>query len=408
MRLLRLLRDYAVLSAGEIAAKVAGFLAFAYLARVLGLEAYGAVEAAVALAMIFGLVVDFGLGQVGAREVARDQARAPGLAVRITALRLLLAVLAVASMCVLVRSMDVPDTNRRVAYLFALSLFAAPLTLNWLLQGLDRMRAVAAASALRMVTFLVGVAVLVRGPEDLVKIGGVEIAAMSAMGLYFVVVSWRHVGSLREAFDLGSLRRLAREALPVAVSQLLWALNHYLPTLLVASLLASDELSLFGGAHRIVISLNSFVWLYFFNLYPSLARGTDGGGEDFAELTRSSYRLTSIVGLLGGVGGTLLASPICRIAFGEAFASAALPFAVLVWILPVQLLSGHARYSLIASGHQGWELLAQAVGVMTTVSAGIVLIGRWGALGASVAMVVSALVVWMVAHVCARKQGLPV
>ena len=79
------------------------------------------------------------------------------------------------------------------------------------------------------------------------------------------------------------------------------------------------------------------------------------------------------------------------------------PFAILVWMLPIHLLSGHARFSLIASGHQRYELLAQAAGVVTTVGVGLALVGRWGAVGASVTMVTSAAVVWVVAQVYAQR-----
>ncbi len=155
---LRLLRDVAVLSGGELGAKVAGFLAFALLARRLDLAGYGAVELAAALAMVFSLVIDFGLGPIGARAVAREPAAAPALARAVVARRALLALLATCGMLATVQALDLSAASQRVAMLFALSLLALPLQLNWLLQGLDRMAAVAPASMLRMGVFLLGVA----------------------------------------------------------------------------------------------------------------------------------------------------------------------------------------------------------------------------------------------------------
>ena len=67
----QVVRDFLALSGGELLAKLAGFAAFAYLARTLGPEHYGAVELAVALVMFFSLVVDFGFGSIGARELAQ-------------------------------------------------------------------------------------------------------------------------------------------------------------------------------------------------------------------------------------------------------------------------------------------------------------------------------------------------
>ncbi len=400
----RLIRDYAALSAGEIFAKLAGFLAFAYLARALGPDAFGAVELAAALVMVFGLVVDFGFGPIGAREIARDPARARALAAVIPAARLLLALVAFGALALTVAGLNPPAEARRVALLFGVGLLAGPWTLNWLLQGLDRVRWVAPAQALRMSIFAVGVLLLVRGPADLAKVGGVEIAAAFAMAAYFGLVARRHAVRPGLDFDLAALRRLAREALPVGVSQLLWVLNQYLPTLLVAIFVGGAAIAFYGGAHRIVMSLGTFVWLYFFNLYPSMVRSAQASDEGFAALVRHSFRATAWLGILGALVATLLAGPICRLAYGDAFGDAAVPFALLAWVLPINVLSGHARFGLIGAGLQTRELVAQAGGLVVTLGLGLGLVPSLGATGAALAMIASALVVWGIAHVAARAQ----
>lgn len=403
-RIWQLVRDFATLSLGETFAKIAGFLAFAYLARALGPAAYGSVEVAVALVMVFGLVVDFGLGPIAARDISLDASRAPGLAASVPAARLLLALPAFAGMALCIAALDMSADARRMALLFALGLFAGPWTLNWLFQALGRMRWVAAAQALRMGTFALAVVLLVRGPEDLWRVGAAELLAVTAMALYFGLAAWRRAVAPGLAFEPGALRRILRGALPVGVSQLLWALNQYLPTLLVATLVGGTAIAWFGSAHRIVVSLGTFVWLYFFNLYPSMVRSSEGARGDFAELTRHSFRATSWIGVFAALLGSLLAAPLCRLAYGEAFGAAGAALALLVWLLPVNLLSGHARFGLIGAGRQALELRAQAWGLGATLVAGIALAPRLGAVGAALAMLISALLVWAVAHFYARAQ----
>ncbi len=244
------------------------------------------------------------------------------------------------------------------------------------------------------------------------RIGVVEIAAMTAMALYYVAAARRPLIAARRAAPPEEGRHLLRQAAPVAASQLVWALNLYLPILFVATLAGEETLAFFGGSHRIVISLHTFVWLYFFALYPSLARATmpagdaspDGNDGDTPDVTRLSMRLTAVVGLAGGLTLTLLATPICRLAFGEDFTDAGPTFAILAWILPIHLLSGHARYALIAGGHQRTEMAAQAVGLAVTVGLGLWWVGPWGGPGVAAAMVASAAVVWVVAHHQARRR----
>jgi PST family polysaccharide transporter len=399
----KLLRDYAALSGGEFLAKLAGFLAFAYLARVLGPPAYGSVELAVALVTVFGLVVDFGLGPIGAREVTRRRQRAPELARLIPGARLALAVLAAAAMASCIAVTDRPRASQQLVWLFAVGLLAAPWSLNWLLQGVERMGPVAVAQPLRMLVFAAGVVLAVRGPDDLLRVGLAEVAAAAAMAAWFVVASRRFAVAPGLAFEGRALADLLREALPVGASQLLWALNHYVPMLLVASFAGDAELAFFGGANRIVMSLGTFVWLYFFNLYPRIVRATQGAAGSFARSAQTSFRITSWVGVMVLLLGALLAEPLCRLAYGAAFAAAALPLALLLGTLPIHLLSGHARFGLIGSGHQGKELAAQAGGLSVTLALGIPLVARFGSAGAALAALGSALAVWLLAHRLARQ-----
>jgi O-antigen/teichoic acid export membrane protein len=400
----RLARDFAALAGGEVVAKIAGFAAFAWLARALAPEAYGAVELAVALSLFFVLVVDWGFGPIGAREIARAPERAPELAALVPAARMLLAALAAPAMVAAALLLGQPSETVQLVALFAAGLLFAPWTQRWLLQGLDMMGWVSAAQALRMGAFALGAVLLVRGSDDLLRVGWLELAASAVMAAYFAAVQAFRIAPLRLSFRREPLGRLAREARAVGASQLVWAVNQYLPTALVAGLLGGAEIAWFGGAHRIVLSLGTFVWLYHFNLFPSLARATARTDGTFSTLVGPSFRVTAWLGIGGALVLSLLAEPLCRIAFGPAFGATADPFRALVWVLPVALLSGHARFGLIAAGHQEKELAAQLAGAVVTVGAGALAIPALGARGGAFAMVASACVVWAFAHRAARRH----
>jgi PST family polysaccharide transporter len=400
-KLPRLVRDYAALSAGEFLSKIAGFVAFAYLARVLAPEGYGAVEFAVALTMVGALIVDFGLGPIGAREITEHPDRARGLVASISAARLALAGVALPFVAITAYAVADPGPARGVALLYAVALLGVPWTLNWLFQGLDLMPWVAPAQLLRMGVFALGAVLLVRGPDQLLQVGWIEIASVGTMAAYFVIVATYHGKGASPAFRHAPIRRLLREAAPIGGSQLLWSLNQYLPTAAVALLLGAAPVGYYGAAHRVLMALGSFVWLYFFSLYPSLVRATRDAGA-FRAITDQSFRLAAWIGILLAMVLGLLATPLCRLVYGEAFGDSGLPLAVLVWALPVGLLSGHARFSLIGSGNQWREMLSQAGGVLVTLAFAVGLIPVWGLVGAALSVVASAVTVWALAHHAAR------
>ena len=395
---LRMLRDLVALSGGELLSKVAGFLAFAYLARTLEPATYGAVEFAVALSVLFALFIDFGFGPVGAREIATNSANIKPYAARIPAARLILTCIAIPLMGGLAIVMGQPYETIQLVWLFSFALIAVPWNQRWLFQGVEMMSWVSIGQIIRMTAFALGVVIWVHGTDDLMIIGVIEIGAAAAMALYFIVVQQLKVTPVRLDFNFIELKRLKLEAFPVGLSRVMWALGLYLPTMLIALLVGGAEIAWFGAAHRIVLSIATFSMIYHFNLFPTVSRKLGESLHAFDGLIQPSFRVSSWGGIFVAFTVTLVAVPVCQFVYGESFSVAGAPLAILIWLFPVTLLSGHARWSLIASGHQHYLLLAQTIGLITTFLGGIILIPVYGAVGASSIMVFSSIVVWFVAH----------
>jgi len=401
-----LLRDLAALALGEGVAKLAGFAAFAYLARTLSAAHYGAVELASAITMLFFLVVDFGFAPIGARELAADRSRARWLAAAIPTLRLALALASIACIALLSLLLDQPAETRAFVRWFGLSLIAAPWVLNWLFQGLGQMLTVAIAQALRMLGFAALVLVLVRGDAALGAVAAAEIGSVVLLALYYLAMQTRAVGPPRLERDLVGLGRLLREAAPVGASRILWALSQYGGTLVVASLAPAAELAWYGAAHRLAIALGGFVQLYHFNLFPTLVEAARGPSERLREFLTPQLRASGWLAAFGGVFAAAFGAPLCALVYGAPFARSGDLLAWLAWSLAAALVGSHARFVLLATGRQRAELAANAAGAAVALLGALALVPAFGTRGAALAVVAGALAVWATAHGIARRAGL--
>ncbi len=192
-------------------------------------------------------------------------------------------------------------------------------------------------------------------------------------------------------------------------AQLVAALNLYAPTFLVGTLVGGSETAWFGASHRVVISLSIFGVIYHFNLYPTLTRQLAGGARrDLEAVVRASYRTVAWVSIGGALFLMLFAKVLLSLAFGNRFVAAAPTFEILVWFLPISLLSGHARWLLVAGGRQVFVLLGQLTGAVTTVLLGVPLIQRYGAPGAAATMLGAAVALWIATHLFAVRAIGPV
>jgi O-antigen/teichoic acid export membrane protein len=400
---LKFVRDLSVLSGGQLVAKLVGFAAFAFLARMLDPVGYGAVELVVAVTAFFTTVIDCGLGTIGVRRIAEAPHERNALAAEIAAIKLTIALIAIPLMILSVQAFGYAHIPRGLVLLFAASLFFNAIYQDWLLQSAELMAQAAAGQMLRVLAFAAVIALLVRGSEDILAVGWAELAAAAIAALFYLHVQLRRITPIGLSFTARA-KSLIGEALPVGLSLGVWTANQYVPLFLMGGLVAGVETGWFAGANRLVLTLATLSYLYHFNLYPTLARAWARDSREFSETLLASFRVVAWLGIGGALAVTIAGAPLLDLVYGDSFASAAIPLAILIWIVPAMLLSGHARWSLIVAGAPSRVLYSQLLGLAVAILAGALFIEIWGATGAALAALASNLSVWACAHVFASRM----
>ena len=391
------------LGVGEAASKVLSVFAFTWLGRTVGPENYGRLEFGMASIVFFNLPVDFGLGLYGAREVAKDRSRAAGLAADVSTLRFALALL---SYTMLLGYAWLAGGDRQTRVLIATlgaSIFAAPALLQWLFQGLERMRWVAWLSAARQAVFATLSVLLVTSPTALVAAGIAECAGAFTIAVICVVLAGRLGIGLREfRFDRKRLAGHIKAAAPIGISEFAWALLWYSPLVVLGTMLADRTVGWFGASHRALLALHSFVYLYFFNLLPAMSR-TSNSVLEFSRLLERSIALTAWAGVAVALTGALFASRLLGALYGTEYATGSTILSVLVLVIPVTLLSGHFRFGLIAFGRSRDLLHSTLIAAAVSFAAAVLLVPTLGANGAAIALLAGNVVHLAVPYARFRK-----
>ena len=380
-------KRYLTLFAGEVFSKVCVFAAFAYLARVLGPSGFGLIELALAITMFFVMTVDGGLGSYGARTVSAHPEDAPRLLAQITAVRSAAAAIAYVPILLLSLFYGMPGAGMLAVY--GLVVFAVPLFNQWLFQGFRAMHLVAAATALRNVVFAAAVFAFVRPGADLRVVAAAEVAGAAALGV-FTTIAYRRFLRIRpdpQGLFQGAVAML-RQSWPLGASEVTWAALWYSPGIVLGAVSSSEQMAWLAGPLRIVLALHTFVWLYFFNLLPALTRALVTAESEWRSLTRRSLRTSMWLACLVALVGTLFAPVVVQTVYGAAYARAALPLQIVIWMIPLAWFSGHFRYTLIAAGEQRWEFGALAATVVVTLLCGALTAPTLGAVGAAISLVV--------------------
>lgn len=346
----------------EAVSKLLTFTAFAYLARLYGPVGYGYIEWAGTVLMCASLIVDQGFSAYGSREIARSPSDTGRLVAEVVTARFLLAVTAYAAIGGLAYLMTADRAISSLLLVYGLSLWALPLLLQWVFQGHDMMHVVGIIQVIRQSIFALVVFLIVQGSADLVWVGVAELAGVSAAAVFSV---WMYIRYFKRDLTLrpNFSRKLFREGTPIGLSQMFWVLKMFGATLIVGLIATAEDTGYFAGAMRIYIALHTFVWLYFFNLLPTLSRAwVQGPEEQMATIIGSSMRVVLAASIVVGVIWVASAPIVMTGAYGTAFRPGATALQWLAGACIAAAISGHYRYGLIAGGHQGKEMFAMALG----------------------------------------------
>jgi O-antigen/teichoic acid export membrane protein len=275
-----------------------------------------------------------------------------------------------------------------------MAILLTPFLTQWVFQGFRQMQWVALGTAARNFTFVAIVLLVMRPGRD---IRFVAVAEVSGIAMLAMLSSIYLYGRLRiwpdwhDAF--AGARRLFRDVWFMGLSDFTWACLWYAPGLIVGWLgLGMERVAWVASSVRIVISLHTFVFLYFFNMLPNMAKelATDVAG--WRDLIGRSIATSIWPGCLIALGGTLIAPMLMPLVYGPAYAAAVRPLQIIVWMIPVAWFSGHFRFSLIAAGEQRWEFAASGAAAIVTVCASAALAYAYGSVGAAAGLLAGGVV----------------
>lgn len=402
----RVLGNVLSLAGGAIAARAVAFIGTAFVARQLGPEGFGIIGFAAAICGYMSIAVSAGFNDVGAREVARRPQEAAAIAAGVTAVRVLLALGALALTIGVALLLPKPPLVRLVVALTGLSFLALALDTSWVYKGLERTRRVGVAQVLAQAMFVVTVLLLVRQPGHVVVVPVAqfagELAAAALLGAPLLALA----RSGRVGIHLAEGIRILRVSAFWALSRLLRTLIYTFDVILLGVMLGEWEVGLYAAAYRfcfLVLAISHATHNAYIAVFARAAREGRAALEDVA--TRSSH-LSLAMALPLVVGGVIVAAPLLILLFGVEYAGGTRAFQILLISIGVVFVNGTLHNLLLVHERMRQETLIIAVAAVVNVAANLVLIPSHGILGAAVATVMAETIIVVLGFGVVLRTGL--
>jgi O-antigen/teichoic acid export membrane protein len=387
----RVFQNTITLLLGRGASVVLSLATSVILARYLGRENLGHYGALYAYLMLFAWLSTFGLEQILAREAAKRRSDAGHIFFTGSVVGVALALVSIAILLLLAPAFGYSGEMRLLLLIAAIdSQLLPPIRLSGIVFQVDMRQWYAVGIGLaRQMLWLVAIAFLAFGKAAFFWV----IVARTACGVVEAVLSLyvtlkKGFLSRPWTFSFERARLLLRYGFPVALSVVAVGIYQRIDQVMLHKMTGDKTLGPYVVAVQMAELFSALPIALMGSLFPALSQAA-GQPDLFQRYLGISYRF--ILTVVFGVCAVLIpiAVPLVLLFYGKQFESSASLLIVLIWS-EVPIFFGVALSTgLVAANLQRYLPVATIAGALVNIGLNLIVIPRWGALGASWATVVS-------------------
>ena len=387
-------KNSTALFVSQILSYILVFFYILYMARYLGAEGFGILSLAISLTGIFGILVDMGLSTLMIRELARDRSRTSKFISNTVLMKIILTFLVWGLLSIFVNLAGYPELVKNVVYLVYLSVIVNSFSLIFsaLMQAEEKMEYVSLSSILTSVVMLSGTLVGIYYALDILYFAALYIIANSLNFLYlFLVYLWKFNIPKIEV-DFSFWKPTLKEAWPFGFTGLSGSLYTYVDSIILSLIQGNLVVGWYSAAYRLILITLFIPNAVNMSIFPVMSRLYESSHDSLMLIYERYFKYMLILGIPLGFGTTLLAKQIISLVFGADFAPAVIALQILIWTI-VFTFAGATFVQILQSINR--QLLITKISVMCliiNVILNLILIPRYSYVGASVATVITEIV----------------
>ncbi|MFA5076553.1 MAG: flippase [Patescibacteria group bacterium] len=394
----RIAQNTTYLIVAYVVQKIMSFLYFILLARLIGVENIGKYIFALSFTTIFGIFIDLGLSSVLTREIAKDQSKATKYLNNIISTKVILSLLTYLAVVIGINLINKELIVRQMVYLaglimvfdsFYLSFYAlirAKQNLKYESIGMMIGQAIIFCSGLLILFLKLPIYYLI-----------LAILAGSVFNLFYSYFILRAKFQIKISltFDKQTLSFLFKIAAPFAIAGIFSRVYGYIDTVLLSTLAGDKAVGWYSAGFKITFALQFIPMAFAAAIFPAMSNYFVTNKELLAKtFERSIYYLT-LIALPITFGVVILAQPIIIKMYGVEFAPTAVALQILIFGLIFNFVGTPLSSLLNACNRQITNTINMGITMAVNIALNLTLIPLFGQrayIGASIAAIVSALI----------------
>lgn len=380
-----------------LASRVVGALVtvvlVAIVARSLGTDGFGRYTFALSVGAILSVIADFGLSYLIPREVAQDKSKLEGYLMAGCVIK---AVFSAGLFLLLVAILPYfYSQSVRYAVYAAFAMFALRGLVELCISFFNAFERMHYSAALYLMCHLgvfgAGLAAVWVGVGDAWRILLAQACAMIGFVGFAFLLTFKLLRPDTLRFDRGLCMVVLKQAVPFGLFAIGGIVYFQIDNVLMSAFRNFEEIGFYQAAIRLIVALEMLPLVFSNAIYPTISRVLRQSKQQAVEITEKVLYLMLIIGVPIGVTTTVLAHPIVSFIFGNNYAAVVPALTIVAWLVPIRFC-GHILGTLLsASGNQEFRTLVSWLSVAVNVAINLVLLPRYGYIGAAIASVATSL-----------------
>ena len=382
-------KNTSIVIAGRIINGSIGLLTGIFLARYLGASNFGVYSFIFAYLGFFVLITDLGINLILVREISRDRAKADRFIGNAIILKIILSVFAFVLACSIISFIDYPFKTKMLIYIASLSFLLSFRSLYGLTFEVDLKMEYSlfvsiVRDILRLILFLY--LIFIKAP----LLWFIVAVIINIFPEFFLILhlSKKFIKPKLE-INIEIWKYLLKESWPLALTAVFVLTYHRIDQLMLFQMRGDEEVGYYSAAVGLSEVFIIFPSAFMTSVFPLMSRYFETSRQSLIQAYTLSFKYLLSLIIPIAVGTTLLSKPIVSLIYGVKFLPSVPALSILIWS-QIFIFYGVIHYEiLISTNKQRLYLLFCSTGAVSNVILNLVLIPRYGIVGASIATLIS-------------------
>lgn len=398
-------KNTSYLTIALILQKVISFTYFTLLARYVGPASLGQYYLAISFTTIFAIFIDLGFSNVLTREIAKDQSRAGRWLASVLAVKLPLSFLAAIATILAINLLGYDGLTRSLVYISLVSMVLDSFTATFfsVVRGFHNLKYESISSVVfQLIVLGAGYGALLAGGGLRLAMAALALASLFNFIYSAVVVRHRLKIALRLIYDWPLIKEIIMISWPFAAYAILQRVYTYIDSVLLSILAGDTQVGLYQVAFKIIFALQFLPLAFTASLYPALSSYWQSNREQLAVSFERALNYLAIISLPIIVGAIVLSDRIVLL-FTSDYSQAVWPLRISILSLFFIFLNFPIGSLLNACDAQRRNTANMAVVAVVSVVLNLLLIPFWQATGASLTVLVTNFLMFILGLVAVRR-----